>query len=353
MFDLMRKPNLVIILLLLFSVGLSQGTENAPAAEKRKNSPVVSGKDIVAQVDDERIDVGYLKSYISARPVASYSQVTTKTIEQRLEELITSEVLYRQALRIGLDKEPQIRHRIQQILAQSLLEEKVNKPVHERKITDQEVQAYYDEHINEFQRPAQVCLADIFIAVDPAAGSGQRKQKKEQAEKILVEVLAHRDERLGFGKRMLQYSDTPEKYSKGNTGFFDVEGKPIGLDPNLAQQAFKLKETSQICQQVIEAADGYHIIMLAGKREPINIAFERVEQQLRQRMYRERIELAQTEYIKGLKKKCRIKINQDALDELVREQQAKTKAVNVERRGDFPAFPKDANVPPREPRGPR
>jgi parvulin-like peptidyl-prolyl isomerase len=348
----MRKPNFAIILLLMFSMGLFQGSENGLAAEKSENSAIVSAEDIIAQVDEERIDVGYLTSYLSTRPLRAYSQVIEETFEQSLKELITSEVLYRQALRIGLDKRPEIRHQIQRIFAQNLLEEKVNKSVREQEITDRELQAYYNEHIDEFRRPAQVRLADIFIA-DPAAGSGQRKQKKEQAEKALAEVLAHKDERLGFGKRILKYSDTPKKYPKGNTGFFDIEGKPVGLDTILAREAFKLEKVGQVCEQVIEAADGYHIIMLAGRREALHIPIERVKEQLRQRMYRERIELAQNEYIEGLKKKCRIKINQDVFDEFVREQEAKAKAIEVGREGGFPTFPRDVNVPPREPRGPR
>jgi len=353
MFELMRKPNFVILILFLCFTGLIQGSENGQGAVKDEKSPFLSPEDIIAQINDEIIDIGYLTSYLSTRPLPAYSQVTANTVEQRLEELITSEVLYRQALRIGLDKRPEIRNRIQQILAQNLLEEKINKPVREQKITDRELQACYNEHIDEFQRPAQVRLADIFIAVNPAASSGQRKQKKEQAEKALTEVLAHKDERLGFGKRILKYSDTSEKYSKGNTGFFDIEGKPIGLDTKLAREAFKLEKVGQVCEQIVEAADGYHIIMLAGKREAVNTPFERVKEQLRRRIYRERMALAQTEYIESLKQKCRIKINQDVFDELVREQEARAKAVEVEKKGGFPAFPRDVNVPPREPRGPK
>ncbi len=343
-----RDATIVVSVLIFLSCFESAST----VVDKSEDSATIFAEDIIALVDDEMIDAGYLTSYLSTRPQTAYSQLTSKTMQNRLTELITGKVLYRQALRIGLDKRPEIRLRIQQILAQSLLEEMVNKPVRERTITDQELQAHYNEHIHEFRRPAQVRLADIFISVDPAAASVQRKGKKELAEKVLAEVLAHQDERLGFGKRILKYSDTPEKYPKGNTGFFDIEGKPAGLSPNVAREAFRLKETGQVCEKVIEANDGYHIIMLTGRRDALNRPFERVKEQLRARMYRERIELAQAEYIEGLKLKCRIKINQDVLDELVREQQAKAATVNVKTEGGLPTLPRDANVPPRKPRGP-
>ena len=340
-----------IFVLLIFY--FSRSDSASAAAEKSENSPSVPAQDIIARVDGERIDVGYLKSYLSTRPSPAYSQVTATTLEKHLEELITSEVLCRQALRIGLDREPEIRHRIQQILAQNLLEKMVNKAEREHEITDQQLQAYYNKHLNEFQRPAQVRLADILIAVSPDAASDKRKQKKAKAEKALAEVVAHQDERLGFGKRILKYSDTPEKYPRGNTGFFDIQGKPVGLDTKLAHEAFKLKETGQVCNHIVRAVDGYHIIMLTGKRAPVNRPFEKVKEQLRQRIYRQRIALAQTEYIESLRQKCRIKINQDVFDELVKQEQAKAKALDLKTKGDFPAFPKDANIPPRKPRGPR
>ncbi|MHC4742852.1 MAG: peptidylprolyl isomerase [Planctomycetota bacterium] len=308
---------------------------------------------IIAQVGDHSIGKNYLSDYLSARPGVAHSRVNAEIVEKRLEELITGEVLAREAVRIGLDRKPEIRLQIQQILAQSLLEEEVNRSVREREISDRELRAYYDKHVGEFQRPAQMRVADILISVAPGASSDERVERKARAEEILAEVLAGQDKRLGFGKLMLKYSDTPGRYPRGNTGFFDIQGKPIGLSTGVARAAFKLKEAGQVCEEVIEADDGYHIIMLTGRRDALSRPFERVKEQLRLRMYRERIELAQAEYIEGLRQKARIEINRDVLDKFVKEQQAKAAAVNVRSKGGVPTLPRDANVPPRKPRGPR
>ncbi len=325
----------------------------AKSAKKQIKTSVSQLKDsIVAEVADEGLSLSYLKSYLALRPQPDTVNVK-EVVQSRLEELIVSEILYQEAVRQDIHLEPNIRWRIQQMLAQRLLEEKVNRPVRERKITEQELQAYYNEKKDEFQRPAQVRLADILIAVDPGAGSDERLQKKKKAEKVLAEVLSHQDERLGFGKRILKYSDTPEKYPRGNTGFFDMKGEPVGLNLNLAREAFKLEKVGQVCEQIVEADDGYHIIMLASRREAVKTSFETVKEQLLRQIYRERIELAQTDYIERLKRNCRIKINQDVFDELVEEQQAKAKALDVKTKSDFPAFPKDINVPFRRPRGTR
>lgn len=337
-------------LIILFAIFLFALRQKALSGAQRVDSPGTADGDTVVHVDEHSISADYLMSHISVRPGPDYSQVT---IEKRLEELITGEVLSKEAVRIGLDRRPDIRLQIQRILSQSLLEEKVNKPVREREISDRELRAYYDEHVDEFERPAQVRVADIFISVAQDASSGERVEKKAKAEKILAEVLAEENQRVAFGARMLKYSDTPGRYPRGNTGFFDVEGKPIGLSPSLARQAFKLKEAGQVCQQVIEAEDGYHIIMLTGRRDALSRPFERVKEQLRLRMYRERIELAQAGYIESLRQKARIEINKEVLDKFVKEQQTKAAAVNLRSKGGVPTLPRDVNVPPRKPRGPK
>ena len=53
-----------------------------------------------------------------------------------------------------------------------------------------------------------------------------------------------------------------------------------------------------------------------------------------------------------MKQKCEIRINQEALDGLVKEQE-KAKAMEAGTRGGFPTFTKDVNTPQRKPRGPK
>lgn len=326
----------------------------AKIAEKPSKTIVSRPKgNVVAQVANEDISISYLKGYLSLRPQPSETAAIEQAITKRLDELIVSEVLYQEALRQKLHLEPNIRWRIQQMLAQRLRQEKVNKPVRQHQITDGELQAYYDEHIREFQRPKQVRVADIFVAADAAAASEEKREKKKEAEKVLTMALAVRGNLSGFRELVQDHSDTPLKHLKGNTGLFDIQGWPIGLAPNLVQAAFKLEKIGQVCDHIVETPDGYHIIMLTGKRKAVHRPFEKVKGQLRQRMYREEIERAQKEYIESLKRKCQIRINHDVLDELVSQQQAKARAIDVESKGDFPAYPKDVNLPPRKPRGPR
>ena len=338
MFESMRKPKCIIILLLLFSVGLFQKSENGLAAEKSKNSPSISAEEIIAQVDDERIDVRYLTSYLSTRPLPDYVQDVGKIVESRLDELIINEVLSQEALRIQLDQRPDVRYRIQQLLAQSVIEEMVNKPVYENKITDQELQAYYDEHINEFKRPAQVRLSDIFVSLDPNMTENQRKEKLELAENILADAKKAYG-RVAFGKLVLKYSDSPSVSSSLNTSFFDIQGNPIGLDTILAVEAFKLEKTGQVVEHVIETNDGFHIIMLSGKRDALDKSLSKVKTQLTQRIRREKLEQHRRQYIDNLKANTRITVATDVVEGLTERLNEKITQQRTARPGSFPTLP--------------
>lgn len=313
MFESMRKPNFVIMVLVLFSVGLCRGSEDGLAAEKSENSLSVSVEDIIARVGEEGIDVGYLNSYLSIRPQPPHAQVTAEAIQKRLEELIVSEVLYREALRLQLDRRSQIRWQIQQILAQQLLQEKINQPIRQKKITDAELRAYYKKHSQVFNRPAQIRLADIFIAVDPELTAQKKQEFKDYAGQVLTAAKEIEAKASGFGDLILKYSDTHPKYPKGSTGFFDSTGQPVGLEVELAREAFKIKKVGSICDRVIETPLGYHIIMLVGKRDAVHKPFGQVKEPIRKRMYQELLAQARENYILSLKAKSKITINSEAV----------------------------------------
>jgi parvulin-like peptidyl-prolyl cis-trans isomerase-like protein len=300
-----------IVLLLLFSFAGGQKTLRGGEGDQGAAGMVQAG--VLAQVGEQSIDADYLQSYLSIRPQPPHAQVTTETIRQRLEELIVSEVLYREALRLQLDRRPQVRWQIQQLLAQQLLEEKINQPIRQKKITDAELRAYYKKNSQEFNRPAQVRLADIFIAVDPGLTAQKKQEFKEYAGQILAAAKKIEAKASGFGDLIEKYSDIHPNYPKGSTGFFDSSGAPVGLEVQLAREALKIKKVGQIHDRLIETPLGYHVVMLVGRRAAVHKPFGQVNEPIRKRIYRERLAQARDNYIQSLKAKSKITINSEVV----------------------------------------
>lgn len=342
---------IVIIAMMLCISGCKKSADVA-AVEVGGKQQSCPQKQAIVQVDGTDIDPGYFEQFLDTRPVPDHSAVDTKMIRSRLDELVTGEVLYAEAIRLGLDKQPQLRFRISQMLAQVLLEEKVNKPIYEKEITDKEVQTYYDKHIDEFKRGEQVRIADIYIAVDPKATKKEQNEKLQLANNILAQAKQTTG-RIGFGKLIMEHSDTPTGYEKGNTGYFDITGKPIGIDTAIVTEAFKLQKIGQVADVVIKTADGYHVIMLSRRRAAIDTPLAKIKSQLTQRIRREKLETARKHYIEELKSKANITVNTDMVKTIAKQLNEKISKQRKARSGSFPALPPVAPSKTAMPRGPR
>jgi parvulin-like peptidyl-prolyl isomerase len=313
-----KKRVLILLFLASFLIcpfGCSREGEGEKSVVKEEGGE--SG--VVAKVGNSRITVTDFRNYLSNRPMPYRSRVSKEDLEKRLNDMVLQEVLYQEALRLKLDQNPDVKRRIRQMLTQKLMDEQINKREWGREITEEVIQAYYDKHQAEFNRPAQFRLADVFIATPPGAGNEEREKLREKAEKVLAEALAVKGERRGFGSLIRKYSDTPENYRKGDTGFFDIEGQPVGIDKSLAQAAFKLERVGNMAEQVIETPGGFHVVMLIGKRSAIQRPLEAVRGQLEQRIRREAVTEARKAYIGSVTEKAEVEINPEVMTGILEE----------------------------------
>lgn len=274
---------------------------------------------VVARVGDGSITGSDLKSYWSDKPLSNRQRLSKEGLEELLDQRVVEEVLYQEALKQGLDQDQEIRRDIRQMLIGRFMHEYMNREVWSKEIEEAELQAYYDAHRSEFNRPEQVRIADIFVAVAPDAMDEERSKARGRADAVLAEVLESRGKRSGFGRLVVKHSDTPEKYRRGDTGFFDEEGMPFGIPGELVKAAFALERVGSVAELVVEAADGYHVIMLTGKRSSVHIPLEKVHRKLEQRMRREAAEKARGALIDGLKARAEVRVDDRVLASLLED----------------------------------
>ncbi|RLB36890.1 MAG: hypothetical protein DRH20_08815 [Deltaproteobacteria bacterium] len=310
--------------------GASDQQDKGAGSKSRQAVAVVGGKEISREEIKRSLGEGYLRR----RGI-----VSPRAVRTRLDEMLTSRALYQEGLRIGIGEEPEVRRRIRRIIVQRLLEEKVEKPVRDRGIKEEDLRAYYEANSREFSRPEQVRLADIFIAVPPGAGPEEREAKRRLAQKVLQEALARQNERFAFSRLIREYSSRPNGYRKGDTGFFDREGNPRQLPKALVEAGFQLKRNGEIARGIVETPGGFHVIMRVAKRDAVRKEFRDIAPTLEQRMMREELKKRRAEFIRAVKEKARIHVNEQALAELIKEMNASSKtdaeraAPGGERRG--------------------
>jgi parvulin-like peptidyl-prolyl isomerase len=144
-------------------------------------------------------------------------------------------------------------------------------------VSPAEVQAYYDDHRDEFRSQGEVMLQEIVILTEgrgtPAA--------QAIVDDIVIRVAAGEE----FGALAVELSESPSKENGGSIGPF-MKGD---LAPVLEAQAFTLA-VGQVGEP-IATSYGFHLLMVESRNEavvaPLSEVKDDVDQTLRQKKYAE------------------------------------------------------------------
>lgn len=185
-----------------------------------------------------------------------------------------------------------------------LQEEVIRKEVAPTIIVDHaEVVKYYNDHQDEFQRPEQVVLREIFVSTDKKAPEEiPALQKKAQG--LLDRVRAGDD----FGQLAVHFSDGSTAKDGGELGTFE-RGQ---LAPEIEGQVFKLDRNGTT--DVIETKTGYLIIQVEQRYEAGQQPIEKVEDDIMDKLYQQKMAPALRDYLKKLREDSFVEIKPGYVD---------------------------------------
>ena len=150
--------------------------------------------------------------------------------------------------------------------------------VSEAVVSDDEIQAYYEDHPNEFQNPKTVEARHILIEVDQDAGTEKVAEAKKRIEDVLKKARAGED----FAELAKQYSEDPSKDKGGYLGSFKREAmvKPF------ADKAFSM-ESGEISDPV-QTRFGWHLIKVEKVNEATSTPLTGAKDDIRKKLADER-----------------------------------------------------------------
>jgi peptidyl-prolyl cis-trans isomerase SurA len=186
-----------------------------------------------------------------------------------------------------------------QIKDQLLTQELIRKEVGSRIIIPHEdVVKYYNEHKSEFVRPELVMLREIFVSTEgkPAADIPALHKK---ADNLRDRVLKNGDD---FGDMAKHYSDSSTAERSGELGSFERSQ----LDPNIAAKVFALNRGQMT--EVIETKTGFEILQVAERYEAGEQPLEKVDGEITNRLYEQKMEPALRTYLTTLREDSYIQI---------------------------------------------
>ncbi len=219
--------------------------------------------------------------------------------EKFLDELIKKELLYQEALKKGLDKDAEFKEKVEDFKKISLISQVLEKEIETKvTVTEQDVKDYYEKHKNELAAISQIRAKHILVKTEA------------EAKKILESIKKGED----FGKLAQKYSiDKGSAKNGGDLGFFSA-GQMV---PEFEAAAAQL-DIGKVSEPV-KTKFGYHIIKVVDKKTGKPLEFEKIQNNIFQRLTAEKQKEVFDTFIENLRKSYKVEINQDAVSKLSME----------------------------------
>jgi len=317
--------------------------KSVPAPAKKPAVSASEGKvveEIVARVNNEvitRSEFEHAKATADEDAKSDCQNRCTpeqlnQLIEDRkknaLRELIDQSLLVQRAKDMGISVEPDVIKQLDQIRIENklpsmeALEEAVSKQginwedfknnirsgLLTKKVISSEVgshisvpkdeiQKYYDEHKQEFMRPEQVALRSIEVNTTgkDATEVAELKKKAETARKRIMD-----------GE---DFAEIAKRYSDGTTakqGGYLGQYKRGELSKELEDTVFKMKRND--LTEVMETKQGFLIMQVLEHYDEGEQSLAKVENEINEKLYSQRMEPALREYLKTLREESYVVI---------------------------------------------
>ena len=251
---------------------------------------------VLAEVNGTAITTEDYKKEVELLP--PYLKPMTETAEGRkemIDSMVVRELVMQEAKKAGIDKSPEVMGRLEDLKKRVVIEAYWKQKVEEQaKITDADLQKFYDQNKEKFKTGDQIKASHILL----------------KTEKEAQDVLAQLKAGGKFEDLARKYSVDPAGAKGGDLGWFG-KGSMI---PEFEKVAFALKEGET--SGIVKTKFGYHIIKLTGKRAAGVLPLAEVKDQIKAALLPERQQEIFKKMREDLKKNAKYTIKEDVLKSL-------------------------------------
>ena len=298
----LRLPLITTLAALSFAATLAAcedgGKSGAPAASTAAapSKAVIDVGVVIADVDGVPVGDIEFKQAAARKAPANGESLSLEERKEVLARLVEEKLLYKSALAKGFDQDP----KVQKVMVNTLLREEVYRQVRNTDFSDEQLQAYYEAHKEEFVVPEKVQIKRILIKVNDKRTESEAMAK---AQAIYTELKGNTDK---FKEIAARESEDPYKRRGGDVGFVPMTGKP-GLDQEVVDKAFAMNEGA--LSEPFRSPDGFNIIQTANKRQRVERTFQQMKGSVLRKVKNERLTKLYDDYVAQLKVGAKVSID--------------------------------------------
>lgn len=273
---------------------------NAFVAARRQNPFLREEEQSLEKIRRDMLDM-LINERLAGQEIARLKiTVSEEEIDETVGRIMQENHLTQEGLEAELRREGKtikdLREQIKRGMEQTTL---VNREVRNKTvITDEMIQAYYEDHIEDFESRERFRIQDIYLPFTPTDTHEDRSYLRNVANHILESLQQGED----FSSLARRYSQGLGAEAGGDLGFFS-KGE---LEPVLeaAIEALKPGEVSPD----IETTRGIHIIKLIEVEKAPAKPLEEVEGTIRNILYQREVDFRYREWLSALRERSYIRI---------------------------------------------
>jgi hypothetical protein len=232
--------------------------------------------------------------------------------EDLLEEMIRFESMLAKARAAGIDRDPEVVAAFNRIVVGRFQEEAMKRRGLESiKVSETEVEAYYQSRLDRFTTPKQIRLGVIYCKAGTKATTEKREELRERAEGLWRRAKQADDE--DFRELARQHSDDQAtRYAGGDTGLFVPEENGSQWGPELRQVASNLSKPGDLAP-LVQTASGFYIVKLLGIQPESRRPKEQVRDGIEYQLRTQKAQQLRQNFFKEMQAGLTIEVNRAAL----------------------------------------
>ena len=227
---------------------------------------------VLVTVNDNKITEGVVDALLSQVPEEKRAEIKASPALERLkEQLITTEILYREAIKANLHLEES--NKVAMALAQrEVLANALIGKLAESRITDEKLKQWYDDHLVQFKKDE----ADLSMIV---------VETQEKAD----EVLSLLDGGAAFASVVASHSIDPQtKGNNGSMGTVDLKALP----PQMKMELDKAQDGKHT--RAIQMGTAFAILQVNSRNATLT-PLDEVKDQIKEQLLQEEAQAVQKE----------------------------------------------------------
>ncbi len=260
-----------------------------------------------------KITVGDLQDRMgmTLQHVLTSRHVSPDSFKAMIERLVDDTLKAREAERRGFGYDAEVLEATRREAVELFIREQFEAPKAGDSVSQEEVEKYYQEHLDEFHRPLSRRASQIVV------------RTRNQAATILREagVLDMRR----FRELVAKFSiDEDSKKRGGDLRYFDPKGRAVPLtsdhleedsvEPAVAQAVFALSGQQKVVPEPIQVSNGWAVVRMTAERPEYVYGFKRVAPQIRTRLLEKRKQARIDAHVAELRRKTVVEVHPELVD---------------------------------------